>query len=311
MVKHYHRVHGSTWAQQPAVSRRKFKGFTLVELLVVIAIIATLIAMLVPALHRAKYHAKVVACGSVLRGLGRAMISYATDFESRYPTAAEPHTANSSWVYSEWQRSWEWKRRTAYTDPNTGQKRTYDLRPSYREYLGGELDKTVKCPMATKYFAERKLDNLWLSNYMLYPTNNYNTKHFYYKDDRPEDRLYVSSRMNHTWSIRNRKFKHLKFSLLASDAVFGRGIYGSRGAVLCIGHPGFDGFVRYTGGPINDFPTYGVAWDGGEKREALVNYLNDDGAVHTYLIHNYSYQDDETWAKVPNYSFMLPVDLAR
>jgi prepilin-type N-terminal cleavage/methylation domain-containing protein len=57
-------------------SARKQTGFTLIELLVVVAIIALLISILLPALSRAKEQARVAVCGSNLRSIGVAALTY-------------------------------------------------------------------------------------------------------------------------------------------------------------------------------------------------------------------------------------------
>ncbi len=53
-------------------------GFTLVELMVVVGIIAILVAILLPSFSRVIKQAKTVMCLSNIRGIGRAMHSYAT-----------------------------------------------------------------------------------------------------------------------------------------------------------------------------------------------------------------------------------------
>jgi len=73
--------------------KMKKKGFTLVELLVVIAIIAMLLAILMPALGKVRQLAQRIMCGTNLGGLGKAMLTYATDdkYES-YPRSGASGT---------------------------------------------------------------------------------------------------------------------------------------------------------------------------------------------------------------------------
>ena len=68
--------------QRPACSR---KGFTLVELLVVIAIIGVLTSIAIPAVMMVQRNAQRTNCLNNLRELGRATISYETQFK-KYPS---------------------------------------------------------------------------------------------------------------------------------------------------------------------------------------------------------------------------------
>lgn len=61
------------------------KAFTLVELLVVIGIIALLIAILMPALSRARKQALQASCGSNVRQVTYAALSYANDWKEQLP----------------------------------------------------------------------------------------------------------------------------------------------------------------------------------------------------------------------------------
>ncbi len=54
------------------------RGFTLIELLVVVTIIALLVAILVPFLGRATKLARMAVCGTKIRGICQANMSYAT-----------------------------------------------------------------------------------------------------------------------------------------------------------------------------------------------------------------------------------------
>jgi len=54
----------------------KRHGFTLIELLVVVSIITLLMSILIPSMRKARDHAKEVACGSLMRGLGNGLANY-------------------------------------------------------------------------------------------------------------------------------------------------------------------------------------------------------------------------------------------
>jgi prepilin-type N-terminal cleavage/methylation domain-containing protein/prepilin-type processing-associated H-X9-DG protein len=63
----------------------KKKGFTLIELLVVIAIIALLLSILMPALSTAKEHAKRLVCGTHMKSIGVAIMTYAQQQNDELP----------------------------------------------------------------------------------------------------------------------------------------------------------------------------------------------------------------------------------
>lgn len=64
------------------------KGFTLVELLVVVGIIGILVSIIVPNLQQANELAHRTVCMSNLSGIGKGLIVYRNDYDSRWPWLA-------------------------------------------------------------------------------------------------------------------------------------------------------------------------------------------------------------------------------
>ncbi|MEN6644139.1 MAG: DUF1559 domain-containing protein [Armatimonadia bacterium] len=63
------------------------RGFTLIELLVVIAIIAILAAILFPVFAKAREKARQSSCLSNIKQINLAILSYAQDYDERFPVA--------------------------------------------------------------------------------------------------------------------------------------------------------------------------------------------------------------------------------
>ncbi len=281
-----------------AAHRLKRPGFTLVELLVVISIIALLIALLLPALQQARYQAKVVWCMSNLRGIATAMVSYATDSENHFPEIVREWDGGS-WFGSPRFRTWQM----------TGSwGASGDLRPLYRDYLGGPLEKTFKCPLACPYFAQKIQDSNDLSNYMLYPSNNWRSKHFDLNQPRDFTRSIPGGyqRLGNGFAVDSEP--GVTFDLLASDAAMGK--YASSGTPLS-GHPAPGGSIQI-GNHANDH--YG--WELGPNMSAPINYANGDGSVRTFTIDANSYLDVQDWVinngtGSASMKYLLPRSMAR
>lgn len=250
------------------------KAFTLVELLVVVAILALLLAILLPSLQRAKYQAKVVTCMTRLRGIATGMILYTNENAGELPEGKGVETwTGGSWFGSPRELAW-------LMAPWNSSKGNYDLRDVYREYLG-PLNKSFKCPLATESFADRDMDSSKLANYMLYPTNNWRTKHFDYGDE-------PGGFTKLTMGFSVTKSPQIKFGLLASDQAMGR--YGNVGPLS--GHPAFNGSYGEIGNGRNDTLGYSLGMD----FTAPINYANHDGSVHTFDIDGMSYLNlDGKW----------------
>jgi prepilin-type N-terminal cleavage/methylation domain-containing protein len=102
--------------------KMKKKGFTLVELLVVIAIIAMLLAILMPALGKVRQLAQRIMCGTNLTGIGKAMLTYATDDEyESYPISG---ISSTIWDRGSGNKggkcsTWDWRDPDVYAKVDT------------------------------------------------------------------------------------------------------------------------------------------------------------------------------------------------
>ncbi|MBP7560613.1 MAG: prepilin-type N-terminal cleavage/methylation domain-containing protein [Armatimonadetes bacterium] len=74
---------------------RHQRGFTLIELLVVIAIIAILAAILFPVFAKAREKARQTSCLSNIRQLSTGILSYAQDYDEKFPC---PDYPDPTWV---------------------------------------------------------------------------------------------------------------------------------------------------------------------------------------------------------------------
>lgn len=79
---------------------RRQLGFTLIELLVVIVIVSLLLSILLPALRKARQQAKNMVCVSNLHSMGKAIHSYALDFDDTIPFGPEPPPFTASNFYT-------------------------------------------------------------------------------------------------------------------------------------------------------------------------------------------------------------------
>jgi prepilin-type N-terminal cleavage/methylation domain-containing protein len=295
------------------------KAFTLIEVLVVVSIIALLIAILLPVLSQTRYTANLTKCKAVLKGIGDVQLSYAIDndgflptdgyrWEGKNPVTGAPIGGGGSWYtasisfagdgYSAQERAWWLK--------NTSRGQGWNLVPIYEDYMQrvDDIDSVLNCPLATPFFIGNDKIEKNIS-YMMYVTNNYRTKHFYYADVGAYEQM-------GTWSPNDHK--EVDFSMLVSDFAVARQSGKSdesltsndvTGAMTA--HPASNGQLGTYQNDSNDFGGYIV----GPSQDAPLNFMDADGSVQEFRVNAETTNDSENWLKNGNKNMLLPKDLAR
>lgn len=262
------------------------RGFTLIELLVVISIIALLIALLLPALAQSRYQARVVQCKSILRGVANGSIIYTSDFDLYFPQSFDALETNTGFLYNgREQATW------LLADNSRG----YDKRPIYREYLGGDLNQVMECPLASPFFSDSGGDS-WIS-YTIYTTNNWRTKHM------PMHEVPGYEKLDSMWQVRNQP--EYDFTMIASDSVIGA----ASGGLPATTHPGLGGGTLGQTGNFGNRDQYG--WLLSPSDRAPVNFADADGSVRSTVVDAGS-RTSSDWLSFPaSGSHIVPVEFAR
>ena len=261
------------------------KGFTLIELLVVVSIIALLISILLPVVGKVQYSANITKCKVALRSIATVQVAYAVDNKQIFPAGRPRYEGGGGWTTARdagaQVRSWE-----IFKNGTNG----YDLRPIYYDYLqNNNQDAVMHCPLVSERFLENNRDDRILS-YMLYTSNNYRVKHFYYED------VGAYETTDQTWSPEGEH--DAEFTILASDFAFGNyapfGVKDEngqpyRGALSA--HPAPNGYIYEQFAEINDGGGYVLAG----SQTAPINYADIDLSVQAFKINDGSYQNKNDW----------------
>ena len=288
------------------------KAFSLIEVLVAVSIIALLIAILLPLLSQSRYSANLTKCKAVLKGIGGVQLSYAIDNDGFLPTDGYRYGTNGetgSWFAAAKVAPFAQERAWWLKGPS------WNLVPIYEDYMQrvDDIDSVLNCPLAAPFFINNNKNEKNIS-YMMYVTNNYRTKYFYYKDVGAYEQM-------GTWTPKDRQ--DVNFSMLVSDFAVARqdgvsseDLHASESDVTgaMTAHPASNGYLGTYSHDTNDFGGYIV----GPNQDAPLNFMDADGSVQDFKVNANTYLDTEGWAfngmgdpSNANKKILLPLDLAR
>jgi len=253
-------------------SRHSHHAFTLIELLVVISIVALLIALLLPSLNNARYQAKVVQCSSVLRGIAIGSITYANDNEFYWPTkfdAADGGIAFGPNAITHYRAPWELNVHGT------------QLTPIYEEYLGGDLDDVMECPLAPPFYSDNNTGSF--VSYTVFTVNNHNMK-FVKMNEKPG-----YEKLDATWQPKNKP--EIDFAVIASDSALRWNSVSPYAT-----HPSAAGSLGQVGSASNQNQ---VGWQLGPTQRAPVNFADADGSVRSFTFENGSMVASD-WVEIPS-----------
>jgi prepilin-type N-terminal cleavage/methylation domain-containing protein len=292
------------------------KAFTLIEILVVISIIALLIAILLPVLKNVRYSAMLSECQVRLRGIGQVQLSHAVDHDEFFPSPGgyeygsrrdlDGGPEERSWTKAAHQhgahiRGWELLGSIGdgYDGSSTINRRQYDLRETYYDYMQhhDDMEQSFHCPFMHQTFKDyndwgQKEDKI--STYMVYVSNNYAVKHFYYED------VGAYQRLGDTWTPYRggsgdqdgRRKLDYDFTILASDTALGDfSPHGQPYRGVLSAHPATNGYIYEHAGQNND-------WGGhvlDESQDAPLSFADADGSVQMFRANADSINDTDNW----------------